>query len=142
MLRLIYTSYAQNEFTQEELHILLEKSRKSNTSLDITGVLFYVDDAFIQVLEGPNQVVQSLYETIQNDKRHYHCKIIEKQSIDTRFFQDWSMGFCIIDKSKVLTLQGFNDFLYKKIQNVDYVELGKGISKLLNIYKDCCENEL
>ena len=142
MLRLIYTSYAQNEFTQEALQALLEKSRKRNTSLNITGVLFYVDDAFIQVLEGPDKMVQWLYETIQNDKRHYHCKIIEKQNIDTRFFQDWSMGFCMIDTNKVATLPGFNDFLYKKMQNMDYVELGKGISNLLNIYKDYCENEL
>ena len=52
------------------------------------------------------------------------------------------MGFCMIDTNKVATLPGFNDFLYKKMQNMDYVELGKGISNLLNIYKDYCENEL
>jgi acylphosphatase len=142
MTRLIYSSYAHDDFTQDDLTGLLEQSRAKNSRLDITGVLFYVDDAFIQILEGPEEAVEALYATIREDPRHYHCKIIDQRGIDTRFFSEWSMGFCTMDKARVASLEGFNDFLYKKTDHIDYAELGKGIGNLLEIYKEYCVDEL
>jgi putative heme degradation protein len=141
-IRLVYRSYANSIFSQEDLESLLETSRKKNKTLDITGILFFVDDSFIQILEGPVQAVEELYATIKQDERHTDCKIIEKQNIELRYFQDWSMGFCVLDKENLAKLDGFNDFLYKKTDVEDFSDLGKGIHNLLDVYKDYCVDEL
>ena len=56
--------------------------------------------------------------------------------------KDWFMGFCSLKKEKLIVPEGFNDFLYKNVDLVDNDQLGQGISRLLNIYKDYCIHEL
>lgn len=70
MFHLVYTSYSTAPFSEEELIQLLNQSRVSNKKLDITGMLVYLDNKFIQVLEGERTAVVKLYEKIAGDPRH------------------------------------------------------------------------
>ncbi|MCM2350479.1 MAG: BLUF domain-containing protein [Bacteriovoracaceae bacterium] len=43
---------------------------KNNLKADITGMLFFGNDYFVQCLEGGRDVVSKLFGKISSDKRH------------------------------------------------------------------------
>ncbi len=49
---------------------LLQKSRKNNSSIEVTGLLISYQGLFIQYLEGEDATVDDLYEKIRTDPRH------------------------------------------------------------------------
>jgi hypothetical protein len=91
--QLIYTSRARAPFTADELRALLVKARHTNTILGITGMLFHIDGAFFQVLEGDPDRVDALYARIRADHRHSQALILMVRELSSRNFPDWSMGF-------------------------------------------------
>jgi len=50
---LIYVSSAQKALRYEELDSLLTEARERNQQLGLTGVLLYLDQTFMQYIEGP-----------------------------------------------------------------------------------------
>jgi len=57
MIRLLYSSQATQNITEQDIAEILEKSQKNNQEVGITGVLLYGGHLFMQVLEGPEQAV-------------------------------------------------------------------------------------
>lgn len=47
----------------------------------------------MQVIEGPQDLVDSLYARIQADRRHLAVATFLSREIDTRDFGSWSMAF-------------------------------------------------
>ncbi len=62
MFSLTYVSSAVRPFAEDELADLLAVSRQNNARLGITGMLLYKDGNFMQVLEGEEAEVRTLYE--------------------------------------------------------------------------------
>ena len=93
MYHLAYVSAAKKEHFPDELDALLEKARKKNAQLGITGLLVFRDGHFIQILEGEQQAVQELFESIRKDDRHDNVTLIDGEPLKTRQFSDWSMDF-------------------------------------------------
>jgi len=93
IVQIIYTSIATTAFTKEQLRDLLIKARRNNHSLRISGMLVYDDGFFIQVLEGPESRVDSLFSHINKDRRHRNMRLLLRQSINTKEYAEWSMGF-------------------------------------------------
>lgn len=119
MHELLYCSYADSKIGKEEILSILETSRKNNEKLGITGILLYWQKTreFIQVLEGEEKAIFSLFEIIKKDPRHSHVKLIYDGPIQERSFNKWSMAFQNfeeIDKSK---LEGFSNFSTKGFTN-------------------------
>ncbi|MDD5319678.1 MAG: BLUF domain-containing protein [Methylococcales bacterium] len=110
MIRLTYASTATKEYSSEELLKLLKECRTNNGAKNITGILLYAKGIFFQVLEGDEATVNSLYATIEKDKRHKGCAVIEEQHITERAFPHWSMGFEKINAKELSTMEGLNDF--------------------------------
>lgn len=142
MIRLIYCSYATIALNEDQLVALLESARDKNKRLEITGVLFYVDEAFIQILEGAQKEVEDLYNKIKVDERHEDVRIIDKKKITSRIFNDWSMGFCTLENYKTKDLKGFNKFLYKKTDAESFQDLSNSINNLLKTYQEYCVQKL
>ncbi|MDO9150430.1 MAG: BLUF domain-containing protein [Methylotenera sp.] len=92
MIRLLYSSQAAHDITEQDITNILEQSRKNNLDADITGVLVYGGHLFMQVLEGPELAVLKKYVTICEDPRNSLSKIIYISYTDKRMFADWSMG--------------------------------------------------
>jgi hypothetical protein len=65
-----YMSTAAKVFGERELQMLLRKSRVSNSMSNITGALVYNFGQFLQFLEGPEDIVNKLYDKINHDPRH------------------------------------------------------------------------
>lgn len=93
MYFILYTSYASEQCSSEDINSILEASRRNNPSNSVTGLLIYKKPGFLQYLEGPEQAVTALYEKIKNDRRHSSIQTVQDGEIDARVFPDWEMGF-------------------------------------------------
>lgn len=111
LINLIYASTANSPMSEQELLDLLKKARIKNESLDITGLLLYYDQSFLQVLEGEEKTVHELYERIQKDSRHRAVVTIGVRSVKTRVFSDWQMGFVDLHQVKPESVIGYSDYL-------------------------------
>ncbi|MCA8974921.1 MAG: BLUF domain-containing protein [Planctomycetes bacterium] len=93
LLQLIYASASNVEFAEAELIELLQKSRRKNVQVDISGVLLYHAGAFVQVIEGPPAEVERLFASIKTDARHGDITLLDRRRVEERSFADWAMGF-------------------------------------------------
>lgn len=93
MHHIIYLSWATRPFSDEQLHTLLRKARSRNTEVGITGFLLYGNDCFLQVLEGEEVAVRTLYEYIKGDARHRDVTAYADKPIPQRAFAEWAMAF-------------------------------------------------
>jgi len=73
------------------LSSILRTARKTNSELNITGIMSYRDGHYIQVLEGNDREVDRLYSKIAADPRHEKVTVWIESPIATRTFPDWSM---------------------------------------------------
>lgn len=110
LIHLIYNSAATYPFTEEDFSVMLRKARSKNASLDITGMLLYIEGCFFQVLEGPENVVIELAETVRQDPRHTRMTTIIQEPIAKRAFSEWTMGFTQMSLINLGDIEGLNDF--------------------------------
>lgn len=92
LVRLLYASRAAASLTPDALDDILERSRRNNPALGITGLLCLADEFFIQVLEGGRDEVCELYNTIVRDGRHSDVRLLAYEEIFERRFGAWTMG--------------------------------------------------
>jgi hypothetical protein len=113
MYYMIYVSQAKKPMNTAELDQLLSQSRKWNTAMGLTGLLIYrystENDTghFIQVLEGNESEVRSLFDKIKRDKRHHTVLTFGSGEIESRMFSEWSMGFKNVDDALFSELPGY-----------------------------------
>jgi hypothetical protein len=91
--RLIYSSEATPGLAAAELEEMLAESRIRNKAHGVTGVLLFVEGAFLQILEGEKDDVLGLMERIERDPRHRGVKVFYEQEVDERAFASWSMAY-------------------------------------------------
>jgi Sensors of blue-light using FAD len=111
MIEVVYASAGSQPFSSSQLIDLLAKARTNNQALGVTGLLLYHGGSFLQVLEGEDSVVSSLFEKIAKDPRHNRCIVIKRSTVTERSFADWSMGFAEVSPAVATRLDGFNSFL-------------------------------
>lgn len=105
--RIIYTSVAAPSVNDQVIQEILITSRNNNARKKITGALLYYEGWFLQILEGPRDVLEGLLETIGNDPRHKQMNVVSRNWIDKRGFPDWSMGY-IADHKEIPRLIGLS----------------------------------
>ena len=88
---MVYLSRAARVITRGELEDLMLGAQYRNEKCGITGMLLYDSGNFAQVLEGPHNVVQTLFEKINQDPRHSRAAIISQWEVQSRDFDGWSM---------------------------------------------------
>lgn len=91
MLSIIYVSTAAIGFDSDALTALTLHANSKNDKNDITGMLVYNGELFMQLLEGEEQNVSDILDIIAKDKRHTNVTIIRKEDIVARECPDWSM---------------------------------------------------
>ena len=97
LYNLVYCSRNRIRGTSEEvaaeLRGILASARKNNPALSITGALLYNAGNFAQILEGPLQSIEKVFETIQRDPRHSEVTVVQSGPCAQRDFPEWSMAF-------------------------------------------------
>jgi hypothetical protein len=74
-----------------ELDDILQTARAHNGRVGITGALVSRWDLFLQLLEGPDEAVASIYERIRRDRRHVDVTLLGTARATGRLFADWQM---------------------------------------------------
>ncbi|MFT5594920.1 MAG: hypothetical protein ACI8SR_003321 [Oceanicoccus sp.] len=74
-----------------DLTDILKTAVAHNQTHSITGVLFFDNGKFIQILEGDANKLNALVESIKLDTRHTNFKLLMNEPIDKREIKDWSM---------------------------------------------------
>lgn len=97
LYRLVYASKnllqkSDSEIAQAVSQIL-DASQRNNVRVGVTGALMFNAGAFAQVLEGPQQGVESTFERIQCDDRHGDVTVLQCGPVESRSFANWSMAF-------------------------------------------------
>jgi acetylglutamate kinase len=92
MIRLLYISHAASGVSDKQVQDILESARRNNPANRVTGVLVHGGGQFMQVLEGPEQVVLRQYVKILDDRRHSDARILHISPANDRIFEKWSMG--------------------------------------------------
>lgn len=93
LARLIYVSEAVKALKPGDLEDILKVARQKNGLKDLSGMLLYDHEAFLQVIEGDAQALSDLFLGICQDARHQRIKLLEFRELAQRQFADWSMGF-------------------------------------------------
>jgi Sensors of blue-light using FAD len=88
---LSYCSQAQSPTGQADLNRLLEVSRRNNQRDEITGLLTYSGELFVQFLEGPAEALHSLMDRLQGDSRHRDIIILSEGQQHERILPGWDM---------------------------------------------------
>jgi hypothetical protein len=95
--QLVYCSRNQIKGTEPEVvdavQIILSSARKNNACAGITGALLFNEGLFAQVLEGPVDSVEQIFEKIQRDPRHSDVTVLQSSAAERREFSEWSMAF-------------------------------------------------
>ena len=90
MKQLIYRSQPFG-FDNAMLAGILLGARRNNLRDDITGALICRHDLYLQLIEGPADAIDALYERIVADDRHVDVRLLLVRDVTARMFPDWAM---------------------------------------------------
>ncbi|WP_375256285.1 BLUF domain-containing protein [Yoonia sp.] len=91
MKRVMYFSAARAGLGEKEVDAIVAEAAKRNALHGVTGALGFNGQAFCQVLEGDEDTLDRLLESISRDPRHNDFKIVDVKKVETRAFPDWTM---------------------------------------------------
>ena len=117
MYRIVYLSRARVPRSKLGLEDLASHAADLNQKVEVTGLLLYDGDRFIQALEGPKDAVLATMARIAKDHRHDTIQYFDRRQVEERQFGNWSMQFKQAPEG-CCSLEFFN----KVIDDVDSVE--------------------
>ena len=108
IVRLTYASRLKKKLGHAALEQIMAVSRRNNKKLGVTGALCYSPRGFLQILEGPADTVNELYNRIVKDTRHSVVTLLEYAPIPSRDFENWSMAYVRADEIAHALLRKFS----------------------------------
>jgi hypothetical protein len=90
MKQVIYSSRPFG-FDNAMLAGILSEARRNNREHGITGALICRQDMYIQLVEGPEDAIDALYERIRRDDRHIEVTLEASAIVEERMFPEWDM---------------------------------------------------
>ncbi|WP_343551384.1 diguanylate phosphodiesterase [Pantoea sp.] len=69
---ILYRSHLHDHVPIKTLEDMVAKANNKNSSSDVTGILLFDGLHFFQLLEGPRDAVQGIYDRICQDARHHN----------------------------------------------------------------------
>lgn len=95
--RLIYISRpafpVRPGWLKGQLGDIMSQSRSNNPPAGITGILGVEPNRFFQILEGESDRLETTFERIRKDRRHFDVVQRFFAPISDRVFHDWAVGF-------------------------------------------------
>ena len=91
MLSLIYVSVANADITQKQVEALAIHSARNNSAHNVTGLLAFNTQRFMQLLEGDEETVLKIMRGIEADTRHSGVTYIRREKRAQRECPNWSM---------------------------------------------------
>jgi Sensors of blue-light using FAD len=110
LISLIYVSRSTESFHEHEIPDLLQQARIANAKQQVTGMLLYIHGSFLQVLEGPPDLVDALFSKLLTDNRHTQLRVIAREPLPERAFEGWTMMHKTLDAVEADELIGEPDY--------------------------------
>ena len=101
---IVYVSTASELMTPAELEALVAEASQLNQQHAITGVLLYSEGNFMQYFEGRESDMRSTYQRIRASRRHRGLIELLNESITSRIFSEWQLGFSEATPSELQAL--------------------------------------
>ena len=133
LIHLIYVSSATAACDAAELEKILVASARNNAPLQLTGMLLYAQGNFMQVLEGEEAAIDQIYSRIVKDPRHTDVFVIEREAIEQRSFDQWSMGFRRLGATEALAHPAYAPFFER---GFDAAKIGAHPGLALDMLKE------
>ena len=83
-----------------DLADITKVSKRNNPRSDITGVLFFHENQFLQVIEGAPGDIETLRQRLEKDSRHANIRYLVDEAVTERGFGDWNMDSFHVDGSQ------------------------------------------
>lgn len=93
LVSLTYCSRVSDAVQEQDIANILESSHKHNTDDQISGILCFSNESFLQHIEGPAVAVNALFQKISHDPRHTDVMIMGYEHILHRDFAHWDMAY-------------------------------------------------
>lgn len=93
LIELSYISQSSQDIGILGLMNLLESAVHRNKRSGVTGVLFYDNGVFGQILEGSPAAIAPIWASICADHRHKEIEVLDIDKLSKRRFSNWSMKF-------------------------------------------------
>ena len=90
---------------EAQIRQILEVAHTNNPSKNITGALLYSGGYFCQVIEGPEEALEELFDSIQMDDRHGEVTVLHFEPIEERGFDEWAMAFAGVEETMRFDIQ-------------------------------------
>lgn len=123
--QVVYISYLKHTFNECEFFSQLMLSRQNNEQNNITGMLFYANGKYIQLIEGPKNSVIQLMGNIHQDERHYDIEIIADTAISYRNFAGRNMDHRLFAGTELEQMIGFDDIKHNSLAAPRLIKLLK-----------------
>ena len=99
LCRLIYISRPafpiRMGWLQGPLAEILAAGLRHNPDNGVTGILGVERNRFFQILEGGQAYLDTTFDRIRRDKRHFDVREVVLEEIPARAFSDWAVGFAM-----------------------------------------------
>lgn len=90
--RLIYCSRT-NGIKERDIQQILAACERNNPRDNLSGMLLFTSDFFLQLLEGNRSAVSARFLEIARDGRHRDVEVISSGAVDFRLFERWGMHY-------------------------------------------------
>jgi len=77
-------------------------AKKKNPNHGISGVLFYHNGNFLQLIEGERDELENLMSIVAKDTRHMNITRLIDEVIEERGFAEWNMDTFNLDDNKTI----------------------------------------
>ena len=150
LISYVSTSLLAHDHVANELSAITDIAVERNASVGITGVLFYQNNHFFQVIEGQEADLRRLYSTLQHDGRHKDLAKLIDRPVPERQFADWAMDTFYVDNPDIINPKTLGllqelyfhnfgadapdliQFTKRMIDEMDTFRIERGISQRLN----------
>lgn len=86
-----YRSRAVELMSDDELRHLVEVAQLRNRAAGVTGLVVYDAGHFFQWLEGPEEGLTRIWDSVRRDPRHTDIELLNNRPTQIRFFGDWDL---------------------------------------------------
>ncbi|MGJ8604455.1 MAG: BLUF domain-containing protein [Marivita sp.] len=119
-------------FDDAMLNGVLVDARRCNARDGVSGALICRQDVYLQLLEGPDGMLQNTFARIQRDDRHLEVTMRASGFVRSRMFGDWTM-FHDPAKSRIWSAAEVADGALDRASSEDYIKIFEQLAEDANL---------
>lgn len=122
VMQLVYTSDLSEDTSDAEIFQMIRKAQKYNIAHEISGFLISDSKHLVQLIEGAEDQVNTLFHKIKMDIRHHNVQIKFQDQTDIRTMPFFGMGLCLVNSN----VNYQQDFYFTRYQAKEFSSLFEG----------------